>query len=394
MGKLWTALASYCGSALWWLCDKIWGDRIFAILKPMIPDWAVQGVPLAEILRQAQTWVPPIILVLIGTALFVSQRRRLMAAATATVTDRERTPTAVRRSIPITPDSIFSFLNGYPIVRETDQAIANDLGLQIEEDHFPAEALANAVRHFGVASLSDLETLLRDHQETVIELSRYFRPKGSGGKPAKLTRGHSVHMLLEMLAARTSSVEKYMAYTAAIGATCGKGFAQNVIDAYREIAQPANNTSAFPRGLHISRIWIQYPHLEQRSVIHININGFNGTGEDIFLKMIEGAIRVTDENGKPIYNLGRPTFAGVRDNRIAAYGEFCVTLEQDVTKRFASELMTANPLDRRLVFENLNIVVQASTDPQRTARFPLWDAAMLVRDGGNIRADRVLFLRQ
>jgi hypothetical protein len=65
-----------------------------------------------------------------------------------------------------------------------------------------------------------------------------------------------------------------------------------------------------------------------------------------------------------------------------------------VTKRFASELMTANPLDRRLVFENLNIVVQASTDPQRTARFPLWDAAMLVRDGGNIRADRVLFLRQ
>jgi hypothetical protein len=142
---------------------------------------------------------------------------------------------ALRRPIPITPDSIYSFLNGYPIVRETDHAIASDLGLQMEEEHFPADALVNAVQHFGVASLADLETLLREHRETVIGLSRYFRPKGSGGKPAKITRGHSVHMLLEVLAARTGSIDKYMDYARAIGASCGTGFAENVIDAYREI---------------------------------------------------------------------------------------------------------------------------------------------------------------
>jgi hypothetical protein len=107
--------------------------------------------------------------------------------------------------------------------------------LQVEEDHFPANALANATQHFGIASLADLEKLLREHQETVIGLSRYFRPKGSDGKPAELTRGHSVHMLLEMLAARTGSIDRYMDYANALGAACGSGFGQNVIDAYKQI---------------------------------------------------------------------------------------------------------------------------------------------------------------
>ena len=93
------------------------------------------------------------------------------------------------RSIPITPGSIYSFLNGYPIVRETDQAIANDLGLKVGEDHFRADALSDAARHFGIASLAELEKLLREHRDTVIGLSRYFRPKGSDGEPANLHAG-------------------------------------------------------------------------------------------------------------------------------------------------------------------------------------------------------------
>ncbi len=71
-------------------------------------------------------------------------------------------------------------------------------------------------------------------------LSRYFRPKGSRGKPAELTRGHSVHMLFEMLAASKGSVDRYMDYVGVIGAACSAAYGQHVIDAYREIA-PEND---------------------------------------------------------------------------------------------------------------------------------------------------------
>jgi len=187
---------------------------------------------------------------------WLASNRKLPPAQQA---KQQATPTR-HRSIPITPDSMYSFLNGYPIVRETDQAIASDLGLQVEEDHFPADALANAVQHFGIASLADLEKLLREDQELVIELSRYFRPKGTDGAPAKLTRGHSVHMFLEMLAARTGSIDRYMDYANTIGAACGTGFAQNVIDAYRQIAPPADgiNESGQPTKPQLSRPNIRY----------------------------------------------------------------------------------------------------------------------------------------
>jgi|SRR5713101_1340778 len=62
---------------------------------------------------------------------------------------------------------------------------------------------------------------------------------------------------------------------------------------------------SFPFGLHISNIWIQRPYLAERSVIHINLDGFNGTGEDIFLKSIEGQIAIRTESLKPVGKLGR-----------------------------------------------------------------------------------------
>lgn len=70
MWNLKTALASYFGSAFWWLCDKIWGDRIFSVLKPMIPDWVIGGITMSDALRAAQTWVPFIGLIVIGTVLY------------------------------------------------------------------------------------------------------------------------------------------------------------------------------------------------------------------------------------------------------------------------------------------------------------------------------------
>jgi hypothetical protein len=152
-------------------------------------------------------------------------------------------------------------------------------------------------------------------------------------------------------------------------------------------------SSPFPSGLHISRIWVQRNHLAQRSVIHINLDGFNGTGEDVFLTSIKGNIIVRTESGKPIWNLAPPTFAGVRNTRIDAYREFCITLEQDIPKRLATEMLGRDELDRSLVFDDLDIIVQAVNDPSKTARLPLWDGVALVRNGGEIRADRQIFLR-
>jgi hypothetical protein len=81
MGQIKTALASYWAAHSGGCATKS-GATIFAHIKPLIPDWAISGVPLAEILRQAQTWVPFVLLILIGTGLFLNQRRRLLALAT------------------------------------------------------------------------------------------------------------------------------------------------------------------------------------------------------------------------------------------------------------------------------------------------------------------------
>jgi hypothetical protein len=86
MEKLKTGLASYLGSAAWWVCDKIWGDRLFAIVKPMLPDVAINGVPLADVARFGLSYGPPFALVLIGTILFISGRRQIASIASGAVT--------------------------------------------------------------------------------------------------------------------------------------------------------------------------------------------------------------------------------------------------------------------------------------------------------------------
>jgi hypothetical protein len=158
-----------------------------------------------------------------------------------------------------------------------------------------------------------------------------------------------------------------------------------------ETILPADRS--FPFGLFISNIWIQRPFLAERSVIHINLDGFNGTGEDIFLKSVEGQIAIRTESLKPVGKLAPPTLVGVRNTRIGAFNEFTFTLEQDVPKRFATELMGEEKLDRNFVFDGLDIVVQAVNDRLKIARLPLWDGAALVRNGENIRADRMIFFR-
>lgn len=144
----------------------------------------------------------------------------------------------VRASIPINTHSIFKFLNGHAILRETDRRIADDLGLVVDGDErYSPELLAAGALHFGIGTLEALEKSLRDNQDMVVQFSHFLKPAGSAGNPAKITRGHSLYILFDMLAARTGSIQAFEAYENAMrphGLASG-GLGPDMIEAYRQI---------------------------------------------------------------------------------------------------------------------------------------------------------------
>ncbi len=192
------------------------------------------------------------------------------------------------RPIPITPASIYSFLNGYPIVRETDQSISQSLGFKADEEPCPVHGLANAAKYFRIRSLTELESLLREHQETILGLSRYFRLKRSGGKPAMIPRGHSVHMLFETLAARSGSVDKYMEYVNAFGAHCAPAFGQEVIDAYRELTASRLSRPNTRYEFEVAPVKLEGTPLAWATVPHLRWLARADGGRDIIAIAIEG----------------------------------------------------------------------------------------------------------
>jgi hypothetical protein len=85
-----------------------------------------------------------------------------------------------------------------------------------------------------------LENILRENQKTVVKLSYAMKPRGEGGKPAKIERGHCLHILFEMLAAKSASIEDYVRYFNAVGFIGNpSGFGEGVISAYQLICSPA-----------------------------------------------------------------------------------------------------------------------------------------------------------
>jgi hypothetical protein len=56
------AAGSLALSGLWWLLDRLYGDKVFAVVRPMIPDWVVVGVPLSVIADKAISYGPPVLL--------------------------------------------------------------------------------------------------------------------------------------------------------------------------------------------------------------------------------------------------------------------------------------------------------------------------------------------
>jgi hypothetical protein len=77
MGSFTKSLLSLVLSALFWLGDRIWGDRVFAAIKPMIPDWIIAGVRLDAIADVAFSYLPPLGLAALGIYFFISGNRHL-----------------------------------------------------------------------------------------------------------------------------------------------------------------------------------------------------------------------------------------------------------------------------------------------------------------------------
>ena len=153
----------------------------------------------------------------------------------------------------------------------------------------------------------------------------------------------------------------------------------------------------FALALNVQKIWVQMNHLKDL-VIHINIDIFNGNGEDIYLKGINGHILLScrDQNSSDIKRgkLTTPSFSETRRNHIPAHDEYSFTLTQSVPKKLAEDLSnwgdeTVYVLD----FEALNIIVQSTNNPDRAARLPLWNGGALKQHNGGITTTKITQLR-
>jgi hypothetical protein len=169
--------------------------------------------------------------------------------------------------------------------------------------------------------------------------------------------------------------------------------------------QPSSGpvSDPFPRAFNVPGIWFQNNELRTKSVIHINIDIFNGNNEEILVKGIEGEVSLrfkASPLATPVERgrLITPTFPSVSQLQFGALKQFYLILEQPVSQRLAEEFL--NWADNTIYvfdFENLNIVLHG-VDSKKEARVPLWDQAELPKNfwgrmamrGAIIRPDRPL----
>ena len=100
------------------------------------------------------------------------------------------------------------------------------------------------------------------------------------------------------------------------------------------------------------------------AVSHIyNIHGFNGSGEGIFIKYLEGQIwiELRDDRSAAVQrrSLPRPKLVELNNPTIGAYAPFAIILEQELPKRLAEEWVHAEDgAQYSFNFDDLYIVFQ------------------------------------
>ena len=145
----------------------------------------------------------------------------------------------------------------------------------------------------------------------------------------------------------------------------------------------------FPDGISVHRISFYIPELDSKSVLHLYVELFNGTGEDLALSKIDGHIELSQEiaaNGvKKRGIMALPTFYEHSQNNVPKNQNFSFKLSQEVHSKFAESWSLGSYV---LDFSNLNILVHPIADSTNIARLPLWGAAVIVRDGTAVRASQ------
>jgi hypothetical protein len=152
-----------------------------------------------------------------------------------------------------------------------------------------------------------------------------------------------------------------------------------------EKEQPQGN---FPDGINVHHISFYIPELDSKSILHLYVELFNGTGEDLTLSKIDGHIELVQETAGEHRKRGpmaRPSFYDHSQNNVLKNHNFSFKISQEVHSKFAESWPLGNYV---LDFRTLNIMVHPIGDPTRTARLPLWDAAVIARDGTTVRTSR------
>jgi hypothetical protein len=151
-------------------------------------------------------------------------------------------------------------------------------------------------------------------------------------------------------------------------------------------SQPQGN---FPDGINVHHISFYIPELDSKSILHLYIELFNGTGEELTISKIDGRIDLFQETSGALKKRGpmaRPGFYDHSQNMIPKNYNFAFKLSQEVHSKFAESWLPGNYV---LDFRNLNILVHPIDDPTRIARLPLWDAAKIERVGTTVRESRI-----
>jgi hypothetical protein len=90
------AAISFAGAGIWWFIDKMWGDRVFAALKPRLPEWQIWTMTFDEWLRLLWMYAP--LAVFLGLAIFfIRQGSRRMPTIQYAAPVAQSPPTTERR---------------------------------------------------------------------------------------------------------------------------------------------------------------------------------------------------------------------------------------------------------------------------------------------------------
>lgn len=148
----------------------------------------------------------------------------------------------------------------------------------------------------------------------------------------------------------------------------------------------------FPQGLYAGWMIASAGRLADENMLEIAVRAFNGTGRQIRVVGVDGAIQIGDRIDN-IQSLPLPAWRGP-EPPVEPFAEFTVILEQRLPAKLVAEFLET--LDRRepisFDLQDLHVRIELMDDHQNRGRLPLWDGLTLLRRD-DIFTGRIIMLR-